>query len=428
MKKLTKCLFGVLLSACLFAGLKLATPAQTVKAAGYAFTNMYQSYAYDTSATVKWDAIQGSKISYKYTVYDEDLTTPVGTRNKETYDNTAYISSLASGKTYYLQVSVYDNKVLKGTSPKFAFITVPASMSNQVYSVSDIQSGQATISWAAQAGANTYKIKYYEAGNSSHAQEIPVGNVTSYTLNLTPGTQYYVYVYPGRISPSGFSEYTSSHYDRVSSGKCKSSLRYYVYSAPVNVGSIDTRFYTSTGKLYVGMTQRNDTADGYEWQLLNKKGKKLASTTVTDNNYGDKYWKTKYAKKNQVYQLKVRAYNIDDNGTKHYSTWSKSKWICKEPTTTVKSGKKKINVSWKKITDADRYVVYAVKGNVRDISKYKKVATVKANKKSYAITKIGKKKLVKGKTYSVIVTAQKKVGKKYVTISDNQHYDYGKVK
>ena len=70
-----------------------------------------------------------------------------------------------------------------------------------------------------------------------------------------------------------------------------------------------------------------------------------------------------------------------------------------------------IKLSWKKISDisVDRYVIYR---SSKKNSGYKKIATVKSNKKTYTDSK----KLKKGKKYYYKIKAYKKVeGKKIYT-------------
>lgn len=74
----------------------------------------------------------------------------------------------------------------------------------------------------------------------------------------------------------------------------------------------------------------------------------------------------------------------------------------------AKSGKKKITLSWKKVKEADSYVVFGSKCGTN----MKKIATVKDNK--YVA-----KKLKKGKYYKYIVVAVK--GKNVLAISKSAH-------
>ena len=64
----------------------------------------------------------------------------------------------------------------------------------------------------------------------------------------------------------------------------------------------------------------------------------------------------------------------------------------------AKAGKKKVSVSWKKVTGAKKYEVYR---SAKKKSGYKKVSTVKTNKLT------DKKKLKKGKKYYFRVRAYK---------------------
>ena len=68
-------------------------------------------------------------------------------------------------------------------------------------------------------------------------------------------------------------------------------------------------------------------------------------------------------------------------------------------------------MKWKKVTGASGYNVYV---STKSNSGFKKCKTVSKKKSSYIITKYGKKKLSKKKTYYVKVEYLTKVGKKTV--------------
>ena len=76
-----------------------------------------------------------------------------------------------------------------------------------------------------------------------------------------------------------------------------------------------------------------------------------------------------------------------------------------------KKNRKKITVTWKKIIGASGYRVYI---STKCTVGWKKVKSLSSKKKSCTITKYGKKKLSKKKTYYVKVQYLTKVGKKNV--------------
>lgn len=139
-------------------------------------------------------------------------------------------------------------------------------------------------------------------------------------------------------------------------------------------------------------------AKGYEiYRYDNKKWrfvKRLSGTSFTDKGL-------KFAAK---YSYRIKAYNMDGKVRKYgkYSTTIKTATAPKKVTLKVKqSGKSKAELTWKKGTGADGFVIYYKAGK----SKYKKIVK-SGNIKSYK-----KSGLKKGKTYLFKVRGYKKLGK-----------------
>ena len=108
------------------------------------------------------------------------------------------------------------------------------------------------------------------------------------------------------------------------------------------------------------------------------------------------------------YYIKVTAWDIGIGG--RYYLMLDSAQARKVPKVTgvkVKAAKKKLNVSWKKMTDVKGYQVYA---SLKKKSGYKKIAVIKkASTAKATIKKVGGKKLQAGKKYFVKIRAYKKV-------------------
>ena len=127
------------------------------------------------------------------------------------------------------------------------------------------------------------------------------------------------------------------------------------------------------------------STDGKKW----KKVKTTGSTTYTD---------TKLTKGTK-YTYKLRAYSAATDPK--YSSYSKTKsvlvpLVLSKPSLTVKkSGSKALKLTWKKVANAQKYVIYRY-----DKKKWVKVKTVSANTLSY--TDKNKKK---GTTYKYRIRA-----------------------
>ncbi len=91
----------------------------------------------------------------------------------------------------------------------------------------------------------------------------------------------------------------------------------------------------------------------------------------------------------------------------------------------IAKGSKSVNLSWNKVKDADRYVIYFAKCNIKG-KKYtcKKIKTVNAKTLKWT-----KNKLKKNTEYKFYVVAQKKSGGKYKTIAKSNmgHFITGNV-
>ena len=152
-------------------------------------------------------------------------------------------------------------------------------------------------------------------------------------------------------------------------------------------------------------------ADGYEVIIKTTKGKTIKSGST----YGNKVSCSKISNQ-KIYTVQARAYSTI-NGQKYYGEWSDKAYCFTQPRIkTLKKSGKKITVKWGKVEGATGYDIYV---STKPKTGYKKVKTVKANKTSYTITKIGKKKLSAKKKYYVYIATVKKVG--------GRRYDSGKL-
>lgn len=154
---------------------------------------------------------------------------------------------------------------------------------------------------------------------------------------------------------------------------------------------------------------------GFEAVCYNRKGKPVQTV---DESY---YRSASFSKTNSqnIYSVKVRAYTWINGGTeKIYGDYSKTLYAVPQPKITSKKSDLKrnsVNLKWKKVTGATKYDIYVSRS---EKSGYKKVATVKSNKKSYKITKFkGKTLNIHNKTHYIKIVTHAKFGKKTVKSS-----------
>lgn len=147
-------------------------------------------------------------------------------------------------------------------------------------------------------------------------------------------------------------------------------------------------------------------ATGYEVYRQYKKGKWDKLKDVK-NKYS---YQDKKAVMGRTFQYAVKAYRME-NGKKIYGEQSKpisGKAMPATPKTTAKNTSRgKVTVSWKKVSEAQKYVVYRKTTSKK--AKWVKLGTVKGNIRTYVDNKA-----IKGKTYLYAVrTYRKSSGKVY---------------
>lgn len=131
-------------------------------------------------------------------------------------------------------------------------------------------------------------------------------------------------------------------------------------------------------------------ATGYVlYRATSKKGSYKKVKTITRG--ATLSYKNKKLKTGKTYYYKVRPFRKTASGTRYgsYSSIKSAKVKPNTPSVSSKAGKRKITVKWKKVSGASRYVVYRA---TKKKGKYKKVATLKSNRRSYTNKNLKKKK------------------------------------
>lgn len=383
MKKRISLLFLVTMFALLFAtAVSAATPSKV--------TGVKQTAATSTSIKVEWDSsledvyyeVSMSTDGVNYTVVEDRR----GSNYYSKYD-------LNSGSTYYVKIRAlyYSAGSTYGAySDVLKVVTAPENVENVVQTGATTSS--LTISWDKVAGATSYVV-YKKQDGSDYVLGKTTG--TSYTvtgLSNKVAVPFNIYVYP--VNSSGTFDATPSS----SRGIYSSNLEL----VPGKVQNLHTEYYYDSIKKVSFDCDKQTHAEGYEYQLLNYKGKKIGSGTFSANGYNT----LENIKVGQFYRLKARAY-VTVNDKTIYGEWSDVISFAQQPKVNIKRSGKKLKFSWKKVKGAKSYTVYV---STSQKSGYKKVATTKKTK--YTLKKFKKKKLNSKKTYYVYVVANTKVGKK----------------
>ena len=248
-----------------------------------------------------------------------------------------------------------------------------------------------TISWSAASGATGYYVVAVDDyGYITNTLRTLTG--TSVTLTLPEQTyEYGIGVIP--YDANGYSTASGDVIDVYTTPKKLSGLKIYGY-------------FASSNKLSV--VWNDSVCYGFEAYCYNKKGKQV---DCVDTSY---YHAATFSKSNtqNVYTVKVRPYVYINGTQKLYGEFSDVLYAVPQPKITSKNKDVKansVNLKWKKVNGASKYEIYI---SSKKSGGYKKVATVKSSKKSYKITKFGKKKLSTTKTKYIKIVTYAKFGKK----------------
>jgi hypothetical protein len=359
-------------------------------------TGLKQTGDSTTSVTISWDAVLGQNLCYN--IYYSTKPDSGFVLAKEHISGTsATINGLTAGKTYYVAVKTvaksgsifnYSYSEVSDLSQSLEVVTSPSSDGATLEQVG-ATTNSITVKLSKVDGADQYILKV--EGNEVVSKS---ATITS-KKNLTSATGYTAYVYPCRVSSTGYVAGASS---TSKSLKCKTLAK------KINKSS----FYCSGKWTYLNeydfeaKISGGGSVSGTQWQFFTMKGKKALDKTTTEHS----------VKVSNVlgtfYKYRVRTYINTESG-KIYSKWSDYKYIGNPKNVTINKSGKKLKVSWSKASGATSYTVYV---STKSDTGYKKVGTVSAKKRSIVISKYKNKSLKKGTKYYVRVVSNVKVGKK----------------
>ncbi len=236
----------------------------------------------------------------------------------------------------------------------------------------------ATVSFQAADGAISYNV-YYRAASAD--DYVLAGNTTATTYTLTglaSATKYYVKV----TATNGIDEsYGVTCYDVITLPDKMKGLR-------------QSRWYYFIKELDIAWDEQ-DAADGYEVTLLDDKGKKVKSLTLSGYSTNTSFTKMK----DKVYTVKARSF-LTFNGQKYYSSYASICCLNQAMLSNIKVSGSKLTFKWGKVGGATGYQIYVSTSPKKG---YKKVATVNSKKNSYTVKKFKGKKFSSKKNYYVYV-------------------------
>lgn len=381
----------------------------TSKAATTFTANIKQTAQSDSSVTISWDPFNGDEVNHYHVLYSTDGRT-FGFKDYNSSTSTR-ITGLAPGKKYYVKVCAMKNyHYTQGDKYAVSDVLAESEMievatSPEVAKPTNLRQTAAgnnsiTLAWDAVAGATSYTVYRYD--NYWDISKVADTNATSYTIGGLSNSYAadYIVMATTSISVNNGSYTVSATGDRSNSVTAK--------TIPAKtLGLAMTTYYDAISVAYYGWSTTTN-CDGYQFQTLTYKGKKLVDNTLTGTSI-----RIDPFKKNVFTKTRVRAY-VNVNGQKVYGAWSSySFYASSSKMKMVRSAnKKKITLTWKKVSGVSQYKVYV---STKENSGYKLVKTLSSKKSKCVITKYGKKKLKKGKRYYVRLKYIGKNGKKKVT-------------
>lgn len=269
----------------------------------------------------------------------------------------------------------------------------------------DATKNSITVSWTAEENALNYSIYVGTDSTDAVLYQTVTPTVTSITISGLPaGTSRYIKV-----------EYDYYSYDKTKTYTTTAGTMYDAITLPGKVTGLNQERWYYFALSFYAEWDKMTGVDGYEYQVTNSNGKKIASGTSTGTSFNVNQISNK-----MIYLGKVRAYTTF-NGQKYYGEWSDTAYFFTQPRLTkLQASKKGLTVKWGKVSGATGYDVYV---SLKPTTGYKKVKSVGKSVSSVKITKFKGKKIKPKKSYYVYIVTKKKVGKITYTSGKLYYWD-----
>ena len=381
-----------MLSVCVFAFVVFLAAGTQSKAA--VNMGLKQKDAASSSVELEWNAQLGA--DHYHVQFSQNGSTWVDMDYSSS--PTAYINNLTAGANYYARVVAYKGSHYTGSHQVMAVseTAIVGTKSAEVTGLKQTAAGVNSISmsWNASAGAASYVIYGYINYNWTQIGTSATNSATISGVAATTSTRFAV----AAVKNVTGGTITGEISDGVE-----------MKAVPIKVSQIAMQYYWDSLKEAKYIWTDVNNADGYQYEVKSANGKKtyFRATSTSSYTYVKPFPRGIFVK------ARVRAYVTVGNKV-YYGAWSPYTYHASSKKVTAKrsSNGKKISLKWKKVSGACGYQVYV---STKSTGGFKKVKSLSSKKSSYTITKCGKKKLKKGKTYYIQLRYQTKVGKKKVT-------------
>lgn len=382
-----------ILSACVFAFVVFLAAGTQSKAA----VNMgvKQTGAGSSYVDLAWNAQLGA--GHYHTQFSQDGKNWIDMDNSSSPSETVY--NLTQGAGYYARVVAYNGSHYTGTHETIGVseTAIVSTKPTEVSGLTQTAAGTNSVSmaWNTYPGASAYIVYGYINYNWTPVATVSTNSATITGVAATTSTKF---------SVAAVKNVTGG---TVTGDQCSGVE---MKSIPGKVTSVAMQYYWDISREAKYIWSDIANADGYQYEVKSANGKKTYFKGTTTSSY-------LYAKpfpKGVFVKIRVRAYVTVAGNKVYYGAWSSNNYTASSKKVTAKrsSNGKKISLKWKKVSGACGYQVYV---STKSNGGFKKVKSLSAKKTKYTITKCGKKKLKKGKTYYVQLRYQMKVGKKKVT-------------
>lgn len=381
-----------ILSACVFVFVVFLVAGTQSKAA----TNMglKQTNAGSGSVDLEWNAQLGA--DHYHVQFSQDGKTWTDMDYSSSPDE--YIYNLSTDTNYYARVVAYKGSHYSGSHEVMAIseTAIVGTKAAKVTGLTQTAAGvnSVSMSWNASAGAASYVIYGYINYNWTQIGTSATNSATISGVAATTSTRFAVAAVKNVTGGT------------VTGDQCSGVE---MKAIPIKVSRIAMQYYWDSLKEAKYIWTDVNNADGYQYEVKSANGKKtyFRATSTSSYTYVKPFPRGIFVK------ARVRAYVTVGNKV-YYGAWSPYTYHASSKKVTAKrsSNGKKISLKWKKVSGACGYQVYV---STKSNGGFKKVKSLSSKKSSYTITKCGKKKLKKGKTYYVQLRYQTKVGKKKVS-------------
>lgn len=382
-----------MLSVCVFAFVVLLAAGTQSKAATVNM-GLKQTDARSNSVDLAWNVLL--EADHYHVQFSQDGKTWVDMAYSSSPDK--YIYNLSAGANYYARVVAYKGSHYTGSHQVIAEseTVIVGTKAAKVTGLTQTAAGvnSVSMSWNASAGAASYVIYGYIGYNWTQIGTSATNSATISGVAATTSTRFAV----AAVKNVTGGTITGEVCDGVE-----------MKAIPIKVSRIAMQYYWDSLKEAKYIWTDVNNADGYQYEVKSANGKKtyFRATSTSSYTYVKPFPRGIFVK------ARVRAYVTVGNKV-YYGAWSPYTYHASSKKVTAKrsSNGKKIYLKWKKVSGASGYQVYV---STKSNGGFKKVKSLSSKKSSYTITKCGKKKLKKGKTYYIQLRYQTKVGKKKVS-------------